>query len=61
MKRGEKNKDLRARCAEYIAKSSSLPEAQLMAKKDGFSANTSVWLSAAAEGLKMGRFPWQTK
>jgi len=59
MKRGEKNKDLRARCAGYIARTKSLPEAQALAKKEGFSANTSVWLSAASEGLGKGKPPWQ--
>lgn len=58
MKRGEKNKDLRERCASYIARTKSLPEAQELAKKEGFSANTSVWLSAAASGLGSGKPPW---
>lgn len=60
MKRGEKNKDLRARCLKYIAKTKSLPEAQALAKKDGFSANTSVWLSAASSGLGTGKPPWES-
>ena len=60
MKRGEKNKDLREKCAEYISKTRSLGEAQALAKKDGFSANTSVWLSAAGESLKAGKMPWQS-
>lgn len=60
MKRGEKNRDLREKCAEYIAKTRSLHEAQALAKKDGFSANTSVWLSAAAAGLKSGKLPWES-
>ncbi len=54
------NLKLIAKCSEYIAKTRSLPEAQALAKKDGFSANTSVWLSAANQGLKSGKFPWET-
>jgi hypothetical protein len=57
---GQKNKDLRERCAGYIAKTRSLPEAQELARKDGFSANFSVWLSAAAESLKRGKKPWKS-
>jgi hypothetical protein len=60
MKRGEKNKDLRARCAEYITKTRTLPEAQALAKKEGFSANFSVWASALGESLKKGKMPWET-
>lgn len=59
MKRGEKNKDLRARCLEYISKTRSLPEAQALAKKEGFSANFSVWVSAASAGLGAGKPPWE--
>jgi len=59
MKRGGKNKDLREKCAGYIARTKSLPEAQALAKKEGFSANTSVWLSAASEGLGKGKLPWR--
>lgn len=60
MKRGEKNKDLRAQCAEYIAKTRTLDEAKELAKRDGFSANFSVWASAFGESLKKGKLPWET-
>jgi hypothetical protein len=46
-----KNGDLKDRCIQYIKQTASLPEAQTLAKKDGFSANTSVWLGAFAEML----------
>lgn len=51
MKRGEKNRDLKEKCKEYIRKTRSMPEAQELAKKDRFSANTSVWMSAFGEML----------
>jgi hypothetical protein len=51
MKRGEKNRDLKEACKKYIRKTKSLPEAQALGKKDGFSANTSVWISAFGETL----------
>lgn len=49
--RKRKNGDLKDRCLEYIKKTTSLPDAQALAKKEGFSANTSVWLSAFGETL----------
>lgn len=49
--RKRKNGDLKDRCLTYIRKTTSLPEAQALAKKDSFSANTSVWLGAFAETL----------
>jgi len=49
--RKRKNGALKDRCLEYIRKTATLPEAQALAKKDGFSANTSVWLGAFAEIL----------
>lgn len=58
MKRREKNKDLRARCLEFIQQTKTLQEAQKLAKKHGFSANTSVWLSACSGSLKAGKPPW---
>lgn len=51
VKRGEKNRDLKEGCKRYIRLTKSMPEAQLMAKKAGFSANTSVWMSAFSEML----------
>lgn len=51
MKRGEKNRDLKEGCKRYISLTSSLPAAQAMAKKAGFSANSSVWISAFSETL----------
>lgn len=51
MKRGEKNRDLKEQCKEYIRKTKSMAEAQALAKKDRFSANASVWLSAFGEML----------
>lgn len=51
MKRGEKNRGLKERCKEYIRKTKTLPEAQAAGAKDGFSANTSIWLSAFSEML----------
>ncbi len=54
-KRKRKNGTLKDRCIEYIKRTATLPEAQALAKKDGFSANTSVWLGAFAEMLG-GRF-----
>lgn len=51
MKRGEKNRDLKEKCKEYIRVTKSMPAAQALAKKDGFSANTSVWMSAFGEML----------
>lgn len=51
MKRGEKNRDIKEQCKEYIRKTKSMPEAQALAKKAGFSANTSVWISAFGETL----------
>ena len=56
----KKNLGLVAKCAKYIAKTKSLPEAQALAKKEGFSANTSVWFSAASQGLKSGKLPWES-
>jgi hypothetical protein len=53
--RKRKNGDLKDRCIGYIRRTATLPEAQALAKKDGFSANTSVWLGAFAEMLG-GRF-----
>lgn len=49
--RPRKDRSLKGRCKAYIEKTYSLPEAQELAKNDGFSANTSVWLSAFAETL----------
>lgn len=49
--RKRKNGGLKDRCLQYIEKTTSLAEAQALAKKDGFSANTSVWLGAFAETL----------
>jgi hypothetical protein len=40
-------------CKKYIRVTHTLPEAQERGKEDGFSANTSVWLSAFAELLKV--------
>lgn len=51
MKRGEKNRDLKEECKKYIRQTKSMPEAQALAKKAGFSANTSVWMSAFSEML----------
>lgn len=49
--RKRKNGDLKDRCIEYIMRTATLPEAQELAKKEGFSANTSVWLGAFSEML----------
>jgi hypothetical protein len=51
VKRGEKNRDLKEECKKYIRQTSSMPAAQALAKKAGFSANTSVWMSAFGEML----------
>jgi len=51
VKRGEKNRDLKEKCKEYIRVAKSMASAQALAKKDGFSANSSVWLSAFSEML----------
>jgi hypothetical protein len=51
MKRGEKNRDLKEECKKYIRETRSMPAAQALAKKKGFSANASVWLSAFSEML----------
>jgi len=50
-KRKRKNGDLKDRCIGYIKRTATLPQAQDLAKKEGFSANTSVWLGAFAEML----------
>ncbi len=49
MKRGDKVR--RAKCVEYLRRAGTLPEAMQLAKKDGFSQNTSVWLGALGEML----------
>lgn len=51
MKRDEKNRGLKEECKVYIRQTKSMPEAQALAKMKGFSANTSVWMSAFAEML----------
>jgi len=43
------NKPIAEKCKLYIRKTGTLAEARALAKKDGFSANTSVWLAAFAE------------
>lgn len=40
------------RCADYIARAGDVPAAMRLAKKDGFSANTSVWISALGKLLE---------
>jgi hypothetical protein len=34
------------KCLEYIKRASSLPEAQDLAKRDGFAAPTAAWITA---------------
>lgn len=41
------------RCEEYMKRAGSLPAAVELARKDGFSQNTSVWISAI--GKMLGR------
>lgn len=55
--RKDPNRELKDRCVGYIRKTQTLPEAQELAKREGFSANFSVWLSAANEMLKDGWTP----
>ena len=45
-----------AKCVEYLKRTGDLPSAVALAKKDGFSANTSVWLGALGDLLGTGRF-----
>lgn len=42
------------RCAHYIARTRSLPEAQKLAKKEGFTANTSTWIGAMGKIMELG-------
>lgn len=39
-------------CADYIARAGSIPAAMKLAKKDGKSFNTSVWISALGKMLE---------
>lgn len=41
------------RCEEYLRRAGSLPAAMAVARKEGFSQNTSVWISAC--GKMLGR------
>lgn len=51
MKRGEKNVDARAKCLAYIRRTNSLPAAQALARREGFTANFSVWIAALGNVL----------
>lgn len=51
MPRGKKNVEARAKCREYLLRAGDLPGAMALAKRDGFGANTSIWLSALSEIL----------
>jgi len=55
----DKNRSLKDECKKYIKRTTSFPEAQILAKKDGFSANASVWFSAMAELMSEGYRPGQ--
>jgi hypothetical protein len=44
----------RKRCLEYILKAPDLPTAKNLAKLDHFGANTSVWLTAYGDFLRLG-------
>ena len=42
------------RCIYYLRRGGSLPAARELAKKDGFGANTSAWITALGEILFSG-------
>ena len=42
-------RDRIAKCIEYLKKAGTMPGAKELAKKDKFTQNTSVWLSALAQ------------
>lgn len=44
----------RESCKVFLRRAGSLPEAMELARKEGFSQNTSVWLGALAEMLRDG-------
>jgi hypothetical protein len=44
-------KTRRAKCMEYLKRAGTLPEAVALAKSEGFSQNTSVWLGALSDLL----------
>lgn len=58
MKRKDKNRALKDKCQEYIRRTKTLPDATKLGKREGFSANFAVWLSAANEMLRAG---WEPK
>ena len=45
-------RERREDCKYYIRRTGTLYHAKKLAKKEGFSANTSVWIGAMAELLK---------
>lgn len=49
----EKNAADRATCMVYIVNNETLPAAKKAAKRDGHTFNTSVWLSAMSEVLRL--------
>lgn len=53
--------DRRDRCKSYIRRARTLPEAQALAKSEGFSADTSVWLTAMSHLLAAARQAMEPK
>jgi hypothetical protein len=49
----QEREDRRKKCEEYLRRAGSLPAAMALARRDGFSQNTSVWISAL--GKMLGR------
>lgn len=50
----KEHRERRDRCREYLRRTGSLPAAVELAKREGFSQNTSVWIGALAEVLAEG-------
>lgn len=47
----KEREDRRARCIEYLLRYGNLPAARKAAAKDGFTQNTSVWITALSRIL----------
>jgi hypothetical protein len=45
------NRERRDKCKEYLRRAGNLTDAMKLAKKEGFTQNTSVWIGALAEML----------
>ena len=47
-----KNMTARAACRRYLERAGDLPAARRLAKRHGFSANTSIWIEAMGDMLR---------